>query len=395
MEIVLLGCISLIALFPIRGEELVFLERSDTESIEQTIELTATYEDVNLTKDIKLILNQREETDQEKTEHLELLLKSLPERILGDNDSLSRVYLSLSLPKSIDGVLLEWATDRPDLIREDGYLYAESLAVEPGRTARVILTVTGAISDINDVRKIPITLVFPETEKEIGHYLNERINDWSEWVEGDATEPILWLDNETDEGIRLSWKRKGKRYGGILAVCTLIGILFVRENERLREKKKKMKAIRELEETYPVFIDELLLYLNAGLVLESALFRVAERHINDCNVFYKGLGRIRNEAVGENIAAENGFRAFAKETGIPAILRFSAVFSDAVRKGIDVTEKLETESVLIRSGKIRKAEEKGRKAETKLVFPMVLLLAALLLITLAPVLLEMGGKGDI
>ena len=54
-----------------------------------------------------------------------------------------------------------------------------------------------------------------------------------------------------------------------------------------------------------------------------------------------------------------------------------------------MTEKLESESDILWTQRKKIAEEKGRIAETKLTFPLALLLLVLILITAAPAIMEM------
>ena len=58
-------------------------------------------------------------------------------------------------------------------------------------------------------------------------------------------------------------------------------------------------------------------------------------------------------------------------------------------KGVNLTEKLESESDILWTQRKKIAEEKGRIAETKLTFPLALLLLVLILITAAPAIMEM------
>ncbi|MBR5741786.1 MAG: hypothetical protein IKX91_04445, partial [Firmicutes bacterium] len=118
--------------------------------------------------------------------------------------------------------------------------------------------------------------------------------------------------------------------------------------------------------------------------------RIAESRPDANDAFYGALRGIVRDVEEKNVPLRTGFRAFACETQLPQLLRFSSVLDDAVLKGVDIASKLELEVLLLRNGALRTAAEKGRKAETKLAFPLALLLGALLLVTLAPVLLGMG-----
>jgi tight adherence protein C len=67
----------------------------------------------------------------------------------------------------------------------------------------------------------------------------------------------------------------------------------------------------------------------------------------------------------------------------------TAVISDNWDKGSVLAEKLEGESNLLWISRKKRAEEKGKLAETKLTFPLVILLIVLIMVTIAPALMEL------
>ena len=71
-------------------------------------------------------------------------------------------------------------------------------------------------------------------------------------------------------------------------------------------------------------------------------------------------------------------------------MRFSAILADNIDKGSALAEKLTQESDMLWNLRKKRAEEKGRLAETKLTFPMVLQLLVVILITVAPAAFEMS-----
>ena len=79
---------------------------------------------------------------------------------------------------------------------------------------------------------------------------------------------------------------------------------------------------------------------------------------------------------------------FAQSTGIRELIRFASIVTDNVDKGSSLAEKLEQEAHLLRSGQRKRAEELGRLADTKLSFPLMILLLILILIAVAPVMFE-------
>ena len=80
---------------------------------------------------------------------------------------------------------------------------------------------------------------------------------------------------------------------------------------------------------------------------------------------------------------------YGKRLAIKEFTRITSIITDNQYKGVNLTEKLESESDILWTQRKKIAEEKGRIAETKLTFPLALLLLVLILITAAPAIMEM------
>ena len=65
------------------------------------------------------------------------------------------------------------------------------------------------------------------------------------------------------------------------------------------------------------------------------------------------------------------------------------IITDNQFKGVDLSDKLESERDLLWEQRKKLAEERGRAAETKMAFPLAILLLVLILITAAPAMLQM------
>ena len=64
------------------------------------------------------------------------------------------------------------------------------------------------------------------------------------------------------------------------------------------------------------------------------------------------------------------------------------MISDNWNKGTALAEKLESENEILWNSRKKIAEEKGKLAETKLTFPLMILLIVLIMIVIAPALME-------
>ncbi len=122
--------------------------------------------------------------------------------------------------------------------------------------------------------------------------------------------------------------------------------------------------------------------LNAGMVLSQAVEKAAEDA--DASYFYDELLRIIDRVNSLNTSLTDEIREFARQSGIRELLRISNIITENIDKGSELVSKLEQESELMWHMSKKRTEEKGRLAESKMTFPMALMLLSLIMITAAP-----------
>jgi pilus assembly protein TadC len=159
------------------------------------------------------------------------------------------------------------------------------------------------------------------------------------------------------------------------------------------------KAVEEMRSgirrDFPDFLAKLLLLLNAGLVVTAAVEKIAEdyrerRRPGEEKVFFEELLGMEHRVKGANTSLSAEFAGLAARSGQREVMRFSAILADNIDKGSALADKLMQEESMLRVMRKKRAEEKGRLAETKLTFPMALQLGAIIIITVAPAAFEMG-----
>lgn len=204
-------------------------------------------------------------------------------------------------------------------------------------------------------------------------------------------EELVYLPKKLKDGTILTWKRE-RDYRIALLLFVEPAVLYFcyrseREKEREAEKNKREGILREL----PGFNNRLLLLLESGLIFHDAFISIANGYDRRAN----------SGAFGELVCA---MHRECRETGksLTGILQQNAhmlkmrefsrivnIISDNQYKGVNLTEKLRAESDLLWDQRKKLAQEKGRIAETKLTFPLALLLLTLVMVTAAPAVLQM------
>jgi len=239
--------------------------------------------------------------------------------------------------------------------------------------------------------------------KPIG-YIKEKsqVTDWEDntsWLLEFAEDTIEEICNNSEgntlvlpsekDGVKIDWiLPKGDKPVWIFAVGLLICLYMYFSKDDLKRKiEKERRHSFELE--IPNMIEQLVLILNAGLVTEKAFEELVNQSRTKDNPLYIELARIYDESEQNNAPFFGLLYSFALDFGQRDFLRFATLLYEQSGRGSELAEKLMAEGSLQYSGRLNNAKARIKEAETKLCFPLVLLLIALIIITTAPALMEM------
>ena len=203
------------------------------------------------------------------------------------------------------------------------------------------------------------------------------------------------LPDSLASGEKISWEvedKSGSNGIAIMAVTVLTAFCIYKKRFSVLEQQRRLQRESVMRQL-PEFVNRLVLLLNAGLVLTSAFEKsVEESFVEDSkedDYFYGKLREIYVLCTTTNASMHVEFRKMAKESGIRELMRVSNIISDNIRKGVELTGKLQAESELLWISRKKNCEEKGRLAETKLTLPLMIFLMVLIIITVAPALMEL------
>ena len=164
------------------------------------------------------------------------------------------------------------------------------------------------------------------------------------------------------------------------------------------EKKKGWKKTEELRKDYlsvlPGFLSQLLLLMNSGMILQKAMERLAEScgkmPESQKKQFHRELESmyLASRRTGENMVVL--FFQFGRNSGVKELSRAAGIMMENLDKGTDLWDKLAREGEQLWQERKRMALETIRVGESKMSFPLGLLLMALLLVTAAPALMQIS-----
>ncbi len=224
-------------------------------------------------------------------------------------------------------------------------------------------------------------------------YMNREISKTIALIESELkNKGKLELPMMTEGGVRLRWKQPNESTITFLPpiMAFLLMVFMWRSNESAIKKRDETFKM-QIRNALPSFNNKLLLLLDSGLVYDDAFHKIAEDYMK--NVRNYGFAKLIISIENENRTSNKDITMLmlkrAKELGIRDFTRITAMIADNRYKGADLREKLREESELLWNSRRLRAEEAGKRAETKLALPMAIMLIALIVVTAAPAMMQM------
>lgn len=199
------------------------------------------------------------------------------------------------------------------------------------------------------------------------------------------------LPKKLEDGTKLRWKEQKDLRFLLLFLLLPASLLYIYETERQREKERRKRWEEEIRRNLPSFLDQMLLLLNCGIIFHDAFYRIeagyAARGRKDA--FCDLLSRIKREADESGFMVITVMKSLAQEVSVREYVRMVNLLIDHQHRGVDLEDKLQAESRLLWEGRKAAAMQKGKEMETKMTFPLALLLMVLIIVTGMPALMNM------
>lgn len=133
------------------------------------------------------------------------------------------------------------------------------------------------------------------------------------------------------------------------------------------------RRMKDLRNAFPDALDLLVVCVESGLGLASAIQRVAdELDVSHPELAFE-LSTV-NAEIRAGIPREQALRNLADRTGLPDIRGLVGLLVQTMRFGTNITDALRVYSEEFRDKRMQSAEEQAAKMGTKLIFPLVLCL---------------------
>ena len=358
-----------------------YLVRNEYGSNGAEAELTVTLDGEK--QDVELPVAARRMDRRELRKVLADRAGKLEKMILGDMDA-GHVDRDLTLPEKAGNpsVKISWDTSNAALMDWEGVLGPEV----PAEGAEVKLTATLSIEEEEVVKEIKLK-VYPRPMDDI-EKLQQEVRDAVQET-NDETEETVHLP-ENVGGKKAVWSQRQGNTGMILLLFGfLIAALYAYSKVRAGEKEAE-KRDEEMLIDYPNIVSKLVLLLTAGMSLRKAFARIRTdyrdtlRHGAPKRAGYEEIVRMSLEmehGVSELVAYEN----MGKRCRVNVYRTFSTLLVQNLTKGGDeMAAILSREAQEAYEDRKKRARILGEEAGTKLLLPMLLMLAIVMAILMIP-----------
>ncbi|MDO5695613.1 MAG: type II secretion system F family protein [Eubacteriales bacterium] len=299
----------------------------------------------------------------------------LTEALAGENERLDDVHKPLHFIRRLSAVDADvvWQYNR-EFFERDG-------TPKPRVKRRVGTAVKAVLHYPSGKRTEETFFITLSPSERVGHRLSEAVKVMSEEVR---------LPTDI-EGQRIRWYREGKSgVGGILIFAVILMAAWPLYRKNMIDKAYALRR-RALQLEYVEVLNLLILYLETGLTVPQAWVRLTSvyraRDTYLTRELEKSLHRMQT---GQS--TERMFRDFAASCDLREYRKLGQLLTRNIRSGSDtVLQLLRQEVETTQRERTMRAKRLGKQAETKLLLPMMLMLAVVFVILVAPGILQMKG----
>lgn len=327
--------------------------------------------------DISVNIPAKRYSDAEYKVKLNEAMEYVRKNYLGENKSAEEVSKSLNLVTYIpdNAVLISWEYDVENIVLEDGSLERSQLK-EPK-----IVKITAVFSYFEDEKKMPLAFTVVPAVKSKSELLFDKWKDmYDKLSESTANKDFLQLPSVI-EGEMVSYKVPENNYILLIIAAGIIVIAFIPSvlDSRIKEKIKQRE--QELGLDYPEFASKFVLLISAGLNCKGAWHRMTQEYKRKLEDGGKKRYLYEEMLLTER-QLENGmnegkaYELFGRRTGLLKYMKFSTVLVQNLKKGsADLLNILEYEAADVLKERRENAKILGEQAGTKLLMPMMLMMA--------------------
>lgn len=335
------------------------------------------------TYEINLELLERGFTQDEVASMVEKFIPVLEASVLGQNENLDNVKYDLNLVDSVNGYPfdVEWSMD-------DKYITSEGILVNDKLDAPKVVELEAKIS-YESFEMVHIFSCNVHTKAIQPTWQELLVSEIYKDEEATRKDEYMTLPSQNgQEEINWSYKRSWNGLLFLIATPIVAAVIYYSKDRDLHKLVKDREEQMKLD--YPDIVSSLALLIGAGMTVTNAWKKI----VNDYCIERKETG-IKRYAYEEMLITvyemDNGvmqtkaFERFGRRCRISSYNKLATMLSQNIRKGAsNLTIVLKEEATESFNERKHTARQLGEKAGTKLLMPMMMHLAIVMVIIMIP-----------
>ena len=314
---------------------------------------------------------------------------------IADRQSM-RLFLLVAVCGNLLGMALTM-TDGKDVVYQEGHRMEKT--PDGAYTEELLVSVNGQKPQKFDVeipeKETEETEVEPEQEVNETEQKQKELREIIEEYNQQKQDPDYYYLPDSWDGQTLKWQKPGESTGTLLAALALFAAVVLMLKKAREQQEEMAKRAEQLLMDYPSLIMKFTLLIQAGMTVRRAFQKISSDYLRNC----PKEGRYAYEAVTttchemeSGVAELEAYRRFGERCGQMKYKTFSTILIQNLQKGGHrMADLLEKEALEAWDERKRKARVMGETAATKLLVPMIMMLAVVMAIIMIPAFLSFYG----
>lgn len=369
------------------------LERKAAGEGDYRVYLDATLDEKEYSN-LEIDVGEKELADSEFEVRLSQFVEELSVVILAENKDLSHINSNMNLVSSLEGYpfYVRWESSDFAILQDNGELGIQEASADG---CEVELRAVISYLDYEEDFEYKL-IVYPRnlTEEEgIKKQLFQAINEQERISK---TKDFMVLPDELD-GKAIVWKETDSSdlYIIVVIMLALLAGIWIGNTKELDKRVKERND--ELLSDYAQLVSKLQILLSSGLTIRGAFARIGDEYKKSGmrekkkRYMYEEI-LICNKKIGDGISERECYEEFGSRCNLQCYKKLASLLAQNLKKGnAGIIEALANEARMAFEERKNLARRKGEEAQTKLIFPMMLMLGVVMIMIMIPAYLSFGG----
>ena len=306
--------------------------------------------------------------------------------ILGENVSTEQITRDLVLPDTLCQGLVEirWESSDFEMVDTGGRVRNHTL-----QDAQVVtLTAHMQCQQMQQSFSFPVIVIPPE--RSTAQRLELEV---TQLIQEEAQEEKMqeWFSlPDTFEGLPLSWSFQQTHFGGYILLLTVLGCVGIYAASMQDLQKEEHKRQQELLQEYPGFISRLTMLAGTGMPIRAVFLKLDEKSSSDSPV-YREVRRMCRE-MESGVTQKEAIENFGKRCRLSPYKKCASLLNQNLQRGSDgFLDALWQEAENACDDRRAIARQKSGEAQTRLLFPMMLMLLVVMVLVMVPACFSFAG----